>query len=186
MLRLFLTLLENNLTVKYRQQRLKVQSRSSYGSNSVQLLPALWMFPNGHHLGKQETIVTLHAIDLMFTAHSWALGYFTLTLFLRVPLASGSRAEGDRELQEESIRKKWWSFNCTTGLESSFKGSHQRNRHGARTEVNRKGYLVIAVLPSRDSASKRTLALRHNMVLISANKPLQEPPFSNCNQTLPL
>lgn len=111
---------------------------------------------------------------------------FYINAFLKSPLGFGQQGRRGQELQEENVRKKWWSFNCTTGLESSFKGSHQRNRHGARTEVNRKGYLVIAVLPGRDSASKRTLALRHNMVLISANKPLQEPPFSNCNQTLPL
>lgn len=35
MLKLFFTLLENNLTVKYRQQRLKVQSCSSYELESL-------------------------------------------------------------------------------------------------------------------------------------------------------
>lgn len=61
-----------------------------------------------------------------------------------------------------------------------------KHKYDARTEVNRKACSALAEQLGSDSASKATLSLRHNMMLISANKPLQESPLSNYNHTLPL
>lgn len=43
----------------------------------------------------------------MIDAHSLTLGYFTLTLLIKVPLASGSRAEGGRSCRKKVLERNY-------------------------------------------------------------------------------